>query len=120
MPYETIRSRRDTDYEQLVAGAPPCFKSFYLPEPKLVFANGQLSADAKEGLTLYGPANIGGKTPRTIRVVTPCNMFHPRKLGHIREGSISQILNSGPAETFRQSHKQDAYCRNCAWLGGDA
>ena len=68
MPYEAIRSRRDTDYEQLVAGAPPCFKSFYLPEPKLVFANGQLSADAKEGLTLYGPANIGGKTPRTIRV----------------------------------------------------
>jgi hypothetical protein len=68
MPYETIRSRRDTDYDQLVAGAPPCFKSFYLPEPKLVFANGQLSADAKEGLTLFGPANFGGKTPRTIRV----------------------------------------------------
>ncbi len=52
--------------------------------------------------------------------VTPCNMFHPRKLGHIRDGNIVQILNSGPAEAFRQSHKQDSYCRNCAWLGGDA
>jgi len=52
--------------------------------------------------------------------VTPCNMFHPHKMGHIRDGNILQILNSEPAEKFRQTHKQNSYCRNCAWLGGDA
>jgi MoaA/NifB/PqqE/SkfB family radical SAM enzyme len=52
--------------------------------------------------------------------VTPCNMFHPHEMGHIRDGDILQILNSEPAEQFRRTHKQDAYCRNCAWLGGDA
>ena len=62
------QSRRDTDYEQLVAGAPPLFKSFHLNEPKLVFANGQTSVDVKEGLTLFGPANPDGKNSRTIRV----------------------------------------------------
>jgi MoaA/NifB/PqqE/SkfB family radical SAM enzyme len=51
--------------------------------------------------------------------VTPCNMFHPHKMGHIRDGDILQILNSEPAEKFRLTHKQDVYCRNCAWLGGD-
>lgn len=67
-PYKSIQSRRDTDYEQLLAGAPPCFKSFHVEEPKLIFANGQLSVDAKEGLTLFGPAGSGGKTSRTVRV----------------------------------------------------
>ena len=66
--YKQPQSRRETDYEQLLAGAPPCFKSFHLAEPKLVFANGHQSVDAKEGLTLFGPVNSGGKVPRTIRV----------------------------------------------------
>jgi hypothetical protein len=67
-PRPASQSRRDTDYEQLLAGAPPCFKSFHLEEPKLVFANEQVSVDPKEGLTLFGPANSGGQSPRTIRV----------------------------------------------------
>ena len=51
--------------------------------------------------------------------ITPCNMFHPKKLGHISQGSITQVLNSARAQDFRASHKQDPYCRNCAWLGGE-
>ncbi len=62
------RARRDADYEQLVAGAPPCFKAFYLEEPKLSFSGGNVSVDPKEGLTLYGPANPRGQNSGAIRV----------------------------------------------------
>ena len=50
--------------------------------------------------------------------VTPCNMFHPKKFGHVRDGSITQVLDSSVARVFRQTHKTDDYCQNCAWLGG--
>ena len=50
--------------------------------------------------------------------VTPCNMFHPAKLGHIRQGAIEDVLNSATARDFRAAHKHDPYCRNCAYLGG--
>jgi hypothetical protein len=68
MPSHGIKNRRDQDYEQLIDGAPPCFKAFHVEETKLVFANNQISADPKEGLTLFGPANVGGNSSRTIRV----------------------------------------------------
>lgn len=50
--------------------------------------------------------------------VTPCNMFHPKQFGHISEHNISQILENDIARQFRKTHKQDSYCQNCAWLGG--
>jgi len=50
--------------------------------------------------------------------VTPCNMFHPKKFGHVRDGNITEVLDSPVAREFRQIHKTDAYCQNCAWLGG--
>ena len=51
--------------------------------------------------------------------VTPCTMFHPKRLGHIRDGNISEVLASPVAQEFRVTHRQDPYCKNCAWLGGD-
>lgn len=68
VPPAPAQSRGDSDYEQLIEAAPPTFKSFHLQEPQLVFANGHVSVDVKQGLTLYGPANPGGKNNRTIRV----------------------------------------------------
>jgi len=68
LPFKGRSSTRDTDYEQLTEAAPPCFKAFHLEETKLVFANDQISVDPKEGLTLFGPANAGGDSQRTVRV----------------------------------------------------
>lgn len=50
--------------------------------------------------------------------VTPCNMFHPQRLGHISEGSVAEILDGAAARAFRSHHQEDSYCQNCAWLGG--
>jgi MoaA/NifB/PqqE/SkfB family radical SAM enzyme len=52
--------------------------------------------------------------------VTPCNMFHPQRLGHISEGSITQILDGHHATEFRNNHKNSSYCKNCAWLGSES
>src|SRR5579871_3101674 len=49
----TSTARRPSD--QLLQNQPPVFKAFYLEEPKLVFANNEVSVDPKAGLEEYGP-----------------------------------------------------------------
>jgi hypothetical protein len=49
--------------DQFLQSQPPVFKGFYLEEPKLVFANNEVSVDPKAGLEEYGPYGcVPGKT----------------------------------------------------------
>jgi hypothetical protein len=53
--------------ERLIEQAPPTFPSFFIPEPKLVFGDGELSVDPRTGLAAFGPV-ASGLSKRTIRV----------------------------------------------------
>src|SRR5260370_20520053 len=53
--------------ERLIEQAPPTFPSFFIPEPKLVFGDGDLSVDPRTGLAAFGPVASGLSNP-AIRV----------------------------------------------------
>lgn len=53
--------------ERLIEQAPPTFPSFFIPEPKLVFGDGDLSVDPRTGLAAFGPVASGLSNP-TIQV----------------------------------------------------
>lgn len=53
--------------ERLLEQAPPTFSSFFVPEPKLVFGDGELSVDPRTGLAAFGPI-ASGRVSTAIRV----------------------------------------------------
>ena len=53
--------------ERLLEQAPPTFSSFFVPEPKLVFGDGELSVDPRTGLATFGPI-ASGRAMTVIRV----------------------------------------------------
>lgn len=64
----------------LINETEPSFTAWHIPEPKLVFANGQKSEDPKTGIALYGPAALDRGARRSLR------------LGIIGTGDTIQLL----------------------------
>lgn len=60
------KGRRRNVMDELLERMEPCFESFHLPEPKLVFYGGGLSVDPKSGLADHGPVDAVPRTAKTI------------------------------------------------------
>ena len=54
--------------DELLAQTQPSFDSFFIEEPKLVFAEGQTFVDPKTGLKLFGPIGSSKQPGRIVRV----------------------------------------------------
>lgn len=60
-----------TSQQKVSLQSPKTFRSWYIPEPLLIFRNGKTHVDPKLGLTLYGPLTTDPSkpaTPMAIRV----------------------------------------------------
>ncbi len=53
--------------ERLLQQASPTFPSFFIPEPKLIFGDGELSVDPRAGLAAFGPV-ASGLSKSVIRI----------------------------------------------------
>jgi hypothetical protein len=54
--------------DMLIQQTAPAFESFFIEEPRLVFAGGGLSVDPKEGMERFGPYEADKGAKRVIRV----------------------------------------------------
>jgi len=77
------------ELEELLASPSPDFKSFFVPEPPLLFGNGNQAADPKLGLTQFGP----------------CGTADDQPLARIRVGII------GTGETIQEAQHWLSRCR---------
>lgn len=113
--WEAIRSQMEEAFQLMKSSDLPCF----IPDQIQGIDLGSSHAKKTNGRRNSCPALERETCVQYDGHVTPCNMFHPKVFGHIRDGSITKILSSQEAKQFRFDHKTHPYCTNCAWLGGD-